>query len=381
MSEAIRFLHALAQALSAASLYSPGHPAIRRSVDAAFESLGVLLAVDPNPVLLFLGGAPVYAGRTLHELSDWPWSPRLSTVGVQRLECDASVTRDSLATLIEQFLVRLSTRAGAETSEPAIPGFLFGNVAVLEEAAIEPVEPVPSEGASTRELLLDLTDELEAVAWILSEASRGQVARSEAEAVVRILSGLFDDYELPAANHGDDPTRYPLVHAINTALLTMAAAAPWLDRPGRYRLGVAALLHDIGMTQIPKELGNQESLTAAERITVEQHTSLGAALLLDAGGRGFELAAAVAFEHHLRPDHSGYPSRRFQPVPHWASRLVSAASTYASLRAPRAFRPEWAADRALAYLEEGAGTVFDAEASEMLVRVVRSQPAPGAADG
>lgn len=372
MSEAVRFLHALAQALSAASLYSPGHPATRRSLETLFQSLVALLKVDAHPVLLFLGGAPVYGGRALHELSDWPWSRRLSAVGIQRLECDSSLTEDSAAVLIEQIMVRMSTGASVGVGEAGIPGIIYGNVAVLEEVALEPSEQAFSGGAPSRELLLDLADEIEAMAWIRSEAVGGNIARGEASAVVRILGGLFEHHELPQVAHGDDPARYPLVHAINTALLTMAAASPWVDRPGRHRLGVAALLHDIGMARIPVELGNKEMLTIAERITVETHTSLGARLLLESGGRGLELAAAVAYEHHLRPDQSGYPARRFRPVPHWSSRLVSAASTYAALRSPRAFRPRWAANRALAYLEDGAGTVFDAEAANMLAMVVRS---------
>ncbi|MES2124691.1 MAG: hypothetical protein V4503_08370, partial [Gemmatimonadota bacterium] len=96
MSEAVRFLHAIAQALSAASLYSPGHPATRRSLDNVYDALKTLLAVDAHPVLLFLGSAPVYAGRALHELSDWPWSRRLSAIGVQRMECDDAVTSESI---------------------------------------------------------------------------------------------------------------------------------------------------------------------------------------------------------------------------------------------------------------------------------------------
>ncbi|MEP6591884.1 MAG: HD domain-containing phosphohydrolase [Gemmatimonadota bacterium] len=372
MSEAVRFLHALAQALSAASLYSPGHPATRRSLDNVYQALRALLAIDPHPVLLFLGGAPVYAGRALHELTEWPWSRRLSAVGVQRLECDDSVTPEAIPLFIEQLMVRLSTGATTTEEELPIPGLRFGNVAVLEEVALEPSEQAFMVAGSSHELLLDLSDELEAMAWVRSEAARGVVARGEAEAVVRILGALFEHHQLPQVAHGDDSEQYPLVHAINTALLTMAAAAPWVDRPGRHRLGVAALLHDIGMAQIPTELGKKEMLTIADRVLVESHTGLGARLLLESGGRGLELAAAVAYEHHLRPDQSGYPARRFRPVPHWASRLVTAASTYAALRSPRVFRPRWAADRALAYLVEGAGTVFDAEAANMVAALVRS---------
>ena len=66
MSDAIRFLHALAQALSAISLYSPGHPAAAKALEAAWQALQVLLKRDARPTFFFLGGAPVYSGRALH---------------------------------------------------------------------------------------------------------------------------------------------------------------------------------------------------------------------------------------------------------------------------------------------------------------------------
>ena len=86
-------------------------------------------------------------------------------------------------------------------------------------------------------------------------------------------------------------------------------------------------------------------------------------------------AVAVAFEHHLRPDGTGYPARRFTPPTHWASRLTGTCAAYVALRAPRPYRPAWAPLRALAYLEEGAGTVFDAESARALATLVRLVPA------
>ncbi len=160
---------------------------------------------------------------------------------------------------------------------------------------------------------------------------------------------------------------------MNTSLIAMAVAtASGVDRVGRHRIGVVALLHDLGMAQIPFGMASKESLTAEERAQVERHTVLGAQLLLSQGGKGYELASVVAYEHHLRPDNSGYPVRRFQVTPHWASRLVGVCGTFSALRAPRPFRPPWTFDRAVAYLEEGAGTVFDSEAARLVAGVVTS---------
>jgi hypothetical protein len=368
MSEAIRFLHALAQALATMALYTPGHPAARRGTDGAWEALMALLAVDPRPSFLFLGSAPVYAGRALHELSDWPWSKRLAAVLVQRLEFDVEVTSESFAELVTN-LQALASVGGQAVGETRLPGVAYGPVGV-EQLALDAEEQAPvSMEDGEAEVLLQLGDELDAVRFIFEEAAHARIARAEADAVARLLGGYVDQYGLPQSDvaEGGDPAS----HALNTALLVMAAGArAGFDEADRHRLGVAALWHDVGMTRIPAELAMKESLTPDERLTVEGHTVLGAQLLLRAGGAGLEFAALVAFEHHLRPDGTGYPSRRFGLAPHWASGLVGAAATYTALRAPRTYRAAWSAPRVLAHLESGAGTLFDADAIHLLVGVV-----------
>jgi putative two-component system response regulator len=208
--------------------------------------------------------------------------------------------------------------------------------------------------------------------YVLDEGVRGVVARAEVEAVARILGGLLEQYDAPQVPFTDEFARYPRIHPINTALLSMAGArAAGVDSTGRHRIGVAALFHDIGMTRLRSGLGQLSSLTADDRILIETHPLEGARLLLDHGGRGLELAATVSYEHQLRPDGGGYPQRRFRPVPHWASRLIGTAAAFVALRAPRPYRPAWSADRTVRALEDGAGTVFDAEISRLLVGVVR----------
>jgi HD-GYP domain-containing protein (c-di-GMP phosphodiesterase class II) len=376
MSNAIRFLHALAQAFSAITLYSPGHPAAQRAMEAVWDALRTLLSSDHHPTFYFLGGAPVYNGRALHELSDWPWSSRLRDSGVQRLEFDESVVQGSL----DRFLGLMQLRFSAGPApEPLFPedaefsGLRFGPVAVVEVLGEEDdSDPTREDDDESRELALDLTDELAATAYIIAEARRGVLARAEAEAVVRILAAQLDRHELPQAAMPEDHAAYPQYHAVNTALLTMAAGNnAGVDRPGQHRLGVVGLLHDIGMARLPEDFTSRESLTPEERALMETHTVEGARFLLEHGGRALDLAAAVAYEHHLRPDGTGYPARRFAPPLHWASRMVGVAATYVSLRTPRPYRPAWAPLRAVAYLEEGAGSVFDRESAAAIASLVR----------
>lgn len=367
MSEAIRFLHALAQALATMGLYTPGHPAARRGAESAWTALQALLAVDPTPAFLFLGSAPVYAGRALHELADWPWSKRFAVALVQRLEFDADVDASAFTALLET-LQRLT--AGSKASgETRLAGIAFGPVGVEELGFDEGGTAQTAIAEEETTVFLNLGDELDVVRFLLEEAALARIARAEGDAVVRLLGGYVDQYGLPQSDVADGTD--PAAHALNTALLVMAASArAGFDPADRHRLGVAALWHDVGMTRLPAELAHKESLTADERGIVERHTTLGAQLLLRSGGPGLEFAALVAFEHHLRPNGTGYPDRRFGLAPHWASGLVGAAATYTAMRAARSYREAWSAARVLAHLEAGAGTLFEADATHLVIGVV-----------
>jgi|CXWL01.1.fsa_nt_gi hypothetical protein len=369
MSHAIRFLHALVHALATMALYSPGHPAGRRAQELALEALRALLAADPDPIFLFLGGPPIYDSRALHELGDWPWGPRFTAISVQRLQFDAAVTPESFSAMLDEIQARLVGSNSAVLGEVHLAGVSLGPVAVDAMASEEAVlSPEPLEEGETH-VALDLSEELEAMRYVLMEARAGRIARAEVEAIARILAGLVEQYQLPQASVIDGGE--PAAHAVNTALLTMAAGhRTGIDGADAVLLGVAALWHDVGMMCLPVEFSSKASLTQEERRQMERHPVLGAELLLRSGARGLELSAIVAFEHHLRPDGTGYPTRRFGQQQQWASALVGTAAAYTALRAPRPFREAWGPARAMRYLETGAGTVFNASVAQLVASVV-----------
>jgi hypothetical protein len=376
MSEAIRFLHALAQAFSAMNLYAPGHPAATRAAALAWQALEVLLARAPDHAFLFLGNAPIHGGRPLHELASWPWSPRLAKVDLHRIEFHAGITPEAFRRFLERVQARfIGGGVPADESVEPLEGIDYGPVVVDDaEGAVAGLIPEAYALAveNSAELVIDMVDELEAFMFIREEARAGRVAWAEAEAVVRLLIGYSLHLRLPQAAAPADHFMYPAVHAINTTCLVIAAGQTMgLERADLQRLGLAALMHDVGMARLPARLTTAAELGEADRAMMESHPAEGAALLLGGGGAAADLAAIVCWEHHLRPDGTGYPHRRFRMPMHWAARQVAVASTFASLRCARPFRAAWAPERALAHLEEGAGTVYDLEAARSIIAVVR----------
>jgi putative two-component system response regulator len=93
-------------------------------------------------------------------------------------------------------------------------------------------------------------------------------------------------------------------------------------------------------------------------------------MLLDSGP-DFDLAAAAAYEHHVRPDGSGYPELRPGHEPHYVSRIVAVCDAYDALRSPRSYRPAWSPEQAVQHVEDGAGGVFDRGVAKSFSAMIR----------
>ena len=103
---------------------------------------------------------------------------------------------------------------------------------------------------------------------------------------------------------------------------------------------------------------------------MRQHPIEGARIILEREKR-LDLAAVVAYEHHIMLNGGGYPSLHFQRECHYASRLVHVCDVYDALCTNRPYRDAWMAEVALAYLEERSGVEFDADITMGFVSMMR----------
>lgn len=361
MSDPIRFLSALSNALSSASLYGEGHPACARATDAAYRQLQDLQA-DSGARLRFsfLDGEVVFGERVLHELQSWDWSSRLMEAGIQRIEVSGAVSPDEFEEFLDQVASRLAQRP-SETATARQEGagpIRFGQLSVRREQA-----GFSMEKTMIATLNYGLREECETLRWMHDEVkNRGKLPLLEAEAVVASLS---------VAMHAEQAVILPLLtlkefdqytttHSMNVAVLAMALAESLELGPAQVRaVGVAGLLHDLGKVRIPREvLLKPGRLTDAERAEIQRHPVEGARIIL-AGHQPLDLAAVVAYEHHIMLDGSGYPCRHYGRETHYGSRLVHVCDVYDALRTRRPYREAWESEAALAYIEERAGVEFD----------------------
>lgn len=375
MSDPIRFLNSFAQAVATMALYGGGHPARERAVDRSFEALRELQRGDPNPQFTFLGEETVYGQLSLREMREWEWASRLANAGVQRLEFAADVTRDEYEEFLEQVIARL-TLSFIDTSE-ARPtrraSIKFGAIGIRGES--EAMQRAIDAPVATATIAYALNEEAQTVQWMHREVGdNGQLPLLEAEAVVRSLS---------VAMHGESEMILPLLklrefdeytttHCLNVSVLTMALAEHLgLGARDVRTFGVAGLLHDLGKVRIPLEILNKPGkLTDDERKVMQGHTVEGARLIITSD-RELDLAAAVAYEHHIMINGGGYPTCHYHRDCHQASKLVHVCDVYDALRTNRPYRAAWDAERVLSYIEEKAGAEFDGEIAGQFVRMMR----------
>lgn len=370
MTEASTFLIAFAQSLATMTLYSDGHPSRERTIDGAYQALLDLQSKLKKPVFTFLGDEIVCGKEPIRDLRAWDWGPRLANAGVQRLEFEPNVERDDFEEFLEEVLARLTLSAigTSDARQMRKSKIRFGSVGMKGEVQEEAL-PIPAGNYYT------LGEEAATIRWLHDQITdRNELHLSEAEAVVRSLS---------VAMHGDRQMMIPLLrlrsfdeytttHCLNVSVLAMALAEHiGLGGKDVRTFGVAGLLHDIGKVRIPHEiLTKPGKLTPEERAIMNMHTVDGARIIIETEEQ-LDLAAVVAYEHHIMIDGGGYPAMAFRRDCHYASKIVHICDVYDALRTNRPYREAWAAEKVLSYIDEKAGTEFDAELARSFADMMR----------
>jgi len=124
---------------------------------------------------------------------------------------------------------------------------------------------------------------------------------------------------------------------------------------------IAGHLHDIGKIGIPDAiLLKQASLTASERLLMQQHPEIGAQIVAPVGLCATPGGIAdIICHHHERYDGGGYPQGLAGDRIPLGSRIIAVADTYSALIQNRPYRPGTACEKALAEIRRCAGTQFD----------------------
>jgi len=128
---------------------------------------------------------------------------------------------------------------------------------------------------------------------------------------------------------------YLTIHSVRSAILAIIIGT-YLKLPN-YRLielGVAAILHEVGMLKLPQNIYlSQRTLTPVEQKAIISHPVLGYSIL-----KSFDFPLAVclaALEHHERENASGYPRRLTSEKISLYSKIIAVACSYEALSSKR----------------------------------------------
>ena len=166
-------------------------------------------------------------------------------------------------------------------------------------------------------------------------------------------------------------------HSLNVAILSMMLAKDLgFSVKAATEMGVGAMLHDIGLTEIPDRVvkKNPADFTNAERNLRATHVELGESMAQRLGMS--KDAQALMAQHHEMVDGSGFPRGLKEAEMTPAARVVSMVNFYDNLCNPADIHKAMTPHEALSFMFAQRRSKFEARALQLMIRSLGVYP-PG----
>jgi response regulator RpfG family c-di-GMP phosphodiesterase len=143
-----------------------------------------------------------------------------------------------------------------------------------------------------------------------------------------------------------------------------------LSKQEAEQLRIAALMQDLGLLKVPKEvLMKPGRLTDEEWQLVKQHP-IWSLELIDPPAILTETIEAAVKHHHERFDGDGYPDRlKGEQIP-FPARLLAVADTFDALCSERPYRPAYSTEQALEEMRKVSGSQLDPDLTDAFIQSV-----------
>lgn len=163
-------------------------------------------------------------------------------------------------------------------------------------------------------------------------------------------------------------------HGLNVAILAIQVGIErGLYEPQVIELGMAALLHDVGMVKVTRLTQTPSTLSPEARAQVRQHPVWSGQLLKTCRELPAPVHQAIAQEHE-RVDGSGYPHRLKGAAIHEHAQLVGLLDVYESLTHDRPHRPRLMPSEAMRTMIDESGSAFRTELLRAFLRAIPMFP-------
>ncbi len=167
---------------------------------------------------------------------------------------------------------------------------------------------------------------------------------------------------------------YLASHSVKSTILALAIGDKMkLPNHKLIELGIATLLHEIGMLQIPSKIYQKDgALTDAEKKVINAHTVLGFRAL-----REFSLPRDILLgilEHHERNDGSGYPQNLQAGRISLFGKIIAVACSYDAQISNRPFRNSRDAHTSLTGMLREMRSHYDEDVMKALLALLSIYP-------
>jgi putative nucleotidyltransferase with HDIG domain len=227
------------------------------------------------------------------------------------------------------------------------------------------------EGMDKTSIIVSLT------AWssflILTSAAMGYLYEEKEKRILELRAAYIGILEI-MSKYLESADRYTKGHSMRVARLSQdIAIAMELPRPEVDNVKAAALLHDIGKTEISMDIVNKAaSLSAEEKELMASHTEKGAKILGMVGGILKEAVPIVLAHHKYYFESEKFASNESEKIPIGAS-IIAVADAYDAIvtdRPYRAGKPPW---KAFEEIEKEAGKQFHPDVVNAFKRVLSKE--------
>jgi putative two-component system response regulator len=186
------------------------------------------------------------------------------------------------------------------------------------------------------------------------------------------LEDMFVDALLSLANAIEARDGYARGHVERVTRYAVAIGTELdLSADQLRHLWVGALLHDVGKIGIPDMiLQKPGALTSEEYEVIKRHPGIGAAIM--ERSTFLRLALLGVLHHQERWDGTGYPLGLAGEDISLEGRILSVADTFDAIVTTRPYRHKRTTEEAVAELRRNAGTQFDPQIVDALIRAMHN---------
>lgn len=346
-------------------LYPPEHPSATGPIKKAFQTLTSLLRYKSPITFVFANNMILFEGRPVLQKQE-----QLDAFFQKLMESDIEAILFYRGIEDEEFKKFINIVAMEsdliKDSKGIIHTFKEKNIVHIALKSIETKRINRNELREKAKIVYQKAIDILRDAY--KEVRLGRIPRSEPfinityemeELILKDSSALLG---LTLIKNFDE---YTFNHSVNVAIISLALAhSLGIKNPQLQDIGVGALLHDIGKTELALQLINKPGkLTEEEYEEIKKHPIKGSEIARNMEGIG-SLPPVLILQHHVHINGKGYPKvESINPL----ANIVTASDIYDAMTTTRPYQPPLQPREALEKMRGLAGSVIDEEIYSKLV--------------